>query len=111
MNRQPTSVNIGVVPTFAELPDALTQAKKVVEEAAEVFAAVDSRAALKFWAKDRTLALESADRCIVNECADLIQAVANLMAICEVGDMAYAMQTTYAHNIKRGRFYAKDGAQ
>ena len=89
------SVNIGKVVTFPGVRADKAQALKVLEEAAEVFGA-----------------LQAADECnqpnlsrllVLNECADNIQATCNLLAALGVTDFAPYMDMCRKRNEERGR--------
>lgn len=96
------SINIGEVETFPNVEPDKAQALKVVEEAAEVFSAWEKwhkSPAPHMWAED-----------IANECADVIQAVCNLMEglsktldMPYLEDMAYYMDACAERNRERGR--------
>ena len=95
------SVNIGEVPTFEELPDnPREQAKKILEEAAEVFAAVEIERKL-----DSTLMCRKA---VVEECADVIMATANLLAWYGINDTADVIKFKARLNERRGYEYEKE---
>lgn len=88
-------VNIGEVATFPGVKADKAQALKVLEEAAEVFGA-----------------LQAADECnqpnlsrllVLNECADNIQATCNLLAALGVTDFAPYMDMCRKRNEERGR--------
>jgi NTP pyrophosphatase (non-canonical NTP hydrolase) len=88
-------VRIGDVATFPDAKPDKEQAKKVLEEAAEVFGAwqaYDNRP----WSIYRTERLKS-------ECADVVQAVANMLAAIGVEDFTEYMQACEARNRERGR--------
>ena len=88
-------VRIGEVATFPGVKPDKEQAKKVLEEAAEMFGAwqdYDERP----WKTSRIEALR-------DECADVIQAVANMLAAVGVEDFTEDMQACEARNRERGR--------
>lgn len=85
-------VVIGTVDCFADAKCDKEQAVKVLEEAAEVFAE---------WQKED----EGDPSRIASECADLIQAVCNLLHACGVDDMRPVMAMCRLSNEMRGRFY------
>lgn len=82
------SVNIGEVATFPGVLPGKEQALKVLEEAAEVFGA--------WQAFD--------DYELLYECADVIQAVSNLVASLNVVDFTPYMEECRIRNEERGRF-------
>ena len=90
MNNQ---VNIGAVRTFDHVKPNKEQALKPLEEAAEVFAE---------W-QDWECRRELSERYILEECADVIQAVCNLAAALGVNDLAPYMQACEHRNCERGR--------
>ena len=87
-------VIIGKVTTFANVQPDKAQALKVIEEAAEVFSAWED------WSRTHDPELLPP---LVDECADVIQATANLLAALGVDDMREAMWMCEARNRKRGR--------
>lgn len=90
------SVNIGEVATFPDAKADKAQALKVLEEAAEVFGA---------WQALDTGECSSRKRiAVLNECADVIQAVANLIDAMGERDFAPYMDDCRERNEKRGRF-------
>lgn len=88
------SVTIGSVATFPGAACDRAQAVKVLEEAAEVFEAVDEYRDTD----DPELA-----ELVVDECADVVQAVCNLLAGLGVVDMTVPMAACEYRNRKRGR--------
>ena len=95
------SITIGSVTTFPGAACDRAQAVKVLEEAAEMFEAVD-------WYRnveddEQELADFYRDE-LVDECADVIQAVCNLLAGLGVADMTAPMAACEYRNRKRGRF-------
>lgn len=94
------SVYIGEVETFPGVRPDKAQALKVLEEAAEVFGAWqhwhDSPASGE-WAEGVRLAR------IEDECADVIQAVCNLLAAFGCGDFKLSMDACARRNRERGR--------
>ncbi len=90
MNSQ---VNIGAVRTFDHVEPNKEQALKPLEEAAEVFAE------WQYWECRRELS----ERYILEECADVIQAVCNLAASLGVHDLTHYMHVCEQRNRKRGR--------
>lgn len=86
------SVLIGEVETFDELRPDKAQALKVLEEAAEVFGA--------WQLADENLIMRDA---MLDECADVVQAVANLVAAYGVTDFSSYMDACRCRNESRGR--------
>lgn len=90
------SVNIGEVATFPDAKADKAQALKVLEEAAEVFGA---------WQAGYDHDHPNPSRWpILDECADVIQAVCNLVAAYGVTDFAPYMDMCRRRNEERGRF-------
>lgn len=90
------SVKIGEVATFPGVNADKAQALKVLEEAAEVFGA---------WQALDTGECSSSKRVdVLNECADVIQAIANLIYAMGERDFAPYMDACRERNEKRGRF-------
>lgn len=89
------SVKIGEVATFPDAKADKAQALKVLEEAAEVFGA---------WQALDTGECSSRKRIgLLNECADVIQAVANLIDAMGERDFAPYMDECRKRNEERGR--------
>ena len=89
------SVNIGEVATFPDAKADKAQALKVLEEAAEVFGA---------WQAGYDHDHPNPSRWpILDECADVIQAVCNLVAAYGVTDFAPYMDMCRRRNEERGR--------
>ena len=91
------SVNIGEVATFPGAKADKAQALKVLEEDAEVFGA------WQVFNADQD-GNTSAIFLLLDECADVIQAVSNLVAALNVVDFAPYMDDCRERNEKRGRF-------
>ena len=87
-------VIIGEVTTFANVQPDKAQALKIGEECMEVFSAWEDWESTHDWELLPHL---------VDECADVIQATANLLAALGVDDMRDAMQACEARNRERGR--------
>ena len=81
-------VKVGNVTTWDTGCDIWKQAAKVTEEAIEVWLAAERN--------------EGRDR-VIEECADVIQSVCNLLAILGVGDCAPHMEECKKRNEERGR--------
>jgi hypothetical protein len=93
------AVEIGTVQTFADVKPDKAQALKVLEEAAEIFGA------WQLW--DDLDQDEKGDGfnviCLMNECADVIQATCNLLAAYCVRDFTAYMEACRKRNVERGR--------
>lgn len=89
------AITIGEVATFPDAKPDKEQAKKILEEAAEAFAAWQAWDK-EPWSISRTNALE-------DECADVVQAVANMLAAIGVEDFGEAMAACERRNMERGR--------
>ena len=100
-------VEVGNVAVFRDVAPTKAQALKPLEEASEVFGAWQA------WDKSRCMddatgipnsprTLEARDA-LLDECADTIQAVANLAASLGVVDMTDRMHACRIRNEKRGR--------
>ena len=88
------SVHIGDVPNLREIPAPRKQATKVLEEAAEAFAAVDNECKLEKPSGNITH--------IIEECVDVILATSNLLACYGVHDITSALRRKVDVNNKRG---------
>ena len=94
------AVEVGKVAVFREVRPDKAQALKPIEEAAEVFGAWQT------WVDGGDLA---SDRlALVGECADVVQAVCNLLDALGVEDMRVALDDCRRRNIERGREYEDD---
>lgn len=88
-------INIGSVRTFEDTRLDKAQALKPLEEAAEVFGA---------WQRlDETKSADDLSK-MLDECADVIQATANLMRAAGVEDATYLMLYCEGRNERRGRY-------
>ena len=101
------AVEVGNVAVFREVRPDKAQALKPIEETAEVFGAWQA------WDKSRRMdeatgipnsprTLEARDA-LLDECADVVQAVCNLAASLGVRDMTDRMHACRVRNEKRGR--------
>lgn len=94
------SVYIGEVETFKDVEPSEEQALKILEEAAEVFGAWQE------WqrTKDGVLPHMSLDKrhAIMDECADVVQAVCNLVDALGEGCFNDAMEECAERNRARG---------
>lgn len=88
------AIKIGEVHTFPNPECSKAQVVKILEESAEVFSAFEK------W---QILDTGTAQRRIVDECADTIMAVCNLMAALGVDDMRESMRECEQRNRERGR--------
>ena len=89
------SVKFGDVDTFPGVTPSKAQVLKVVGESAEVFAA------WRDWHADPSAG--KADF-VLYECADVVQAIANLVASMGVVDMTPSIEMCRRVNEARGRF-------
>ncbi len=93
------AVEIGTVQTFTDVKPDKAQALKVLEEAAEVFGA------WQLW--DDLDQDEKGDGfnviCLMNECADVIQATCNRLAAYKITDFTWFMEAGRKRNVERGR--------
>ena len=89
------SVTIPSVRTFAHVEADKAQVMKVAEESLEVFSA---------WENFRDDASDVKRSAVVDECADVIQAVCNLLSALGVDDMTEAMAACERRNEERGRY-------
>ena len=95
------SVTIPPVRAFSHVAPDKAQALKPLEEAAEVFGA------WQMWDGMRELSSPVGDwerDHMLNECADVIQAVCNLLSALGVDDMTDAMAACEQRNRERGRY-------
>ena len=102
--------NVVIWPAVQTFPNAVAdkeQVVKVLEEAAEVFGAWQEwdryHSAHAVFDGPKAECAKAMKACIVDECADVIQAVSNLLAGVGVYDMKQAMFECYERNRKRGR--------
>lgn len=97
------SVTIGTIDTFPDVQPSKEQALKVLEESAEVFGAWQLYHDWRERMPQDESAIALFRECIVDECADVLQATCNLLAAIGVDDMRAAMQACRARNVERGR--------
>lgn len=90
------TVNVGEVAVFPNAKADKEQALKIVEEAAEVFGAWQT------WTDDDGCINDR--EAIASECADVIQAVANMLYAIGVDDATLAMEACRKRNEERGRY-------
>lgn len=93
------AVEIGTVQTFPDVKPDKAQALKVLEEAAEVFGAWQQWDGLEQDEKGDGFNVI----CLMNECADVIQATCNLLAAYEITDFTWHMEMCRKRNVGRGR--------
>ena len=91
-------VTIGNVETFKNPKPDKAQATKVLEEAAEVFGAWQ-----QYDKADYDIDVTVSRQNLVMECADVIQAVCNLLQAVGVEDMTIHMSDCASRNRARGR--------
>lgn len=101
-------VEVGNVATFEAVVANKEQALKVLEEAAELYAAWQEWKALDPKEQSYMEDLRSAVMAMRAECADLIQAACNLMEGIGARDLEGAMQACRLRNELRGRVYSKE---
>lgn len=89
-------MEIGTVEVFSDLKPDKAQALKVLEEAAEVFGAWQDYARAE-WTGEFYLVD------MLDECADVIQAVCNLAAAYEIPSLTGRMRACRERNVRRGR--------
>ena len=107
------SVTIGKVDTFPNVQPTKQQAVKVLEEASEVLEAWkdwDECSAGYKYCPDCVLRDKPCAQIqyVIDESADVIQAVCNLLDALHVDDMREAMQECKERNVKRGRFETRE---
>ena len=90
---------IGEVETFAEVAPDKAQALKPLEEAAEVFGAWQRGRLHGEWVEGVTAYRVE----LLDECADVVQAVCNLAAALGEGDLTPWMERCRERNAERGR--------
>ena len=90
---------MGTVQTFAKVEPDKAQALKVLEEADEVFGEWQLWDGLDPDDKEDGFELV----CLMNECADVIQATCNLLAAYGITDFTYQMDACRKRNAERGR--------
>lgn len=92
-------IDIGSVRTFLDVNPDKAHALKPLEEAAEVFGAWQE------WdeKKDQSLSIFDNQKELLDECADVIQAVCNLAAALGVQDLKPYIQACEERNRERGR--------
>lgn len=92
------TVNIGEVATFPGVQPDKAQAVKILEESAEIFAAWQS------WHDSFETIAAMRKSWLLDECADVIQAVSNLIAALGVDDFTPYMESCKQRNQERGRY-------
>lgn len=93
-------IKLGNMPVGANVKPSKAQALKPLEEAAEVYAAWQQ------WnSAPHQEASAMAYAALVDECADVVQAVCNLLAAIGVDDMESALARCVQRNKVRGRRY------
>ena len=99
------TVSIGEVATFPDVVPDKVQALKILEESAEVFGAWQSLDhALMVDVMNGSNAASARERgYLLDECADVVQAVCNLIAALGVDDFTPWMEACRKRNEDRGR--------
>lgn len=87
-------VKIGEVETFQDAKPDKAQVMKILEESAEVFSS---------WEDWRYKPTFEEQVYLLDECADVIQAICNLIAALEVDDFTAYMNECRKRNEERGR--------
>lgn len=103
------TVNVGSVRLFDTLCRDKSQAMQVLEGAAEVFGAWQELEGINF--ETRPSDYYDAYARMVDECADVVQEICNLVAAYEVNgclDFALAMKRCEWRNLARGRITGED---
>lgn len=93
-------VRVGSIRRFDHVEPDKAQAVKVLEEAAEVVEAWKQWCATTGWAP---AAHEDCRRALLDECADVVQAVIDLAAALDVDDLRPYLKECERRNRKRGR--------
>ena len=99
-------VDVGNVAVFAHVEPSKEQALKPLEEAAEAFGAwqlYDKRTRMDEATGIRSPQASELRDALLDECADVVQAVCNLAASLGVRDMTDRMRECRLRNEKRGR--------
>ena len=96
-------VTIGTVTTFPHPKADKAQVLKICEECCEVFSAWETYTGMTITAGGQSAISRAARNVLVGECADVIQATANLLAALDVDDMRGAMAACEERNRERGR--------
>lgn len=94
------AIKIGEVHTFPNPECSKAQVVKILEESAEVFSAWEM---YHGWPTDDETAIALLRGRVVDECADTIMAVCNLIAALGVDDMRESMRECEQRNRERGR--------
>ena len=102
------TVVIGSVDTFPNTKPDKAQVLKIGEECMEVFSAWEMYHDWRDWMPQDESAIALFRERIIDECADVIQAVSNLLDALHVDDMREAMQECKERNVERGRFEARE---
>lgn len=101
-------LNLGTIETFKDVKLDKAQVVKIAEETCEVFSAWETyKARLEAYEKSGTIdddvLREYARVDLLNECADVIQAVSNLVAGLGVTDFTDHIKACEDRNRRRGR--------
>lgn len=108
---------IGNVRTFPfeNLPELRDQATKVLEEAAEVFSACERYRYLDKeklnWYRNHSYELCPEYRNLLDECADVIMAICNLLSLLRVIDFSSIIDECEKRNSERGRYDIQESDQ
>ena len=91
-------MQLGNIETFPGVKADKAQALKVLEESAEVYAALQERDERNPYTTKQLL----------NECADVIMAVSNMVAALGITDFAPYIRACETRNHERGRYRAEN---
>jgi NTP pyrophosphatase (non-canonical NTP hydrolase) len=89
------SVTIGTIETFPDAEFSKAQIMKVVEESCEVHSA---------WERYELSPTQAASIHLVDEIADVFQALCNLVSAMGITDMRKPMERCRVRNMERGRY-------
>ena len=95
------AVYFGEIETFPSAKPDKAQVMKILEECAEVYSAWES---LEGARCDPRTCNCRCSRCVLDECADVVQAVANLVAAIGVHNFTFFVEECERRNRKRGRY-------
>lgn len=100
-------VKLGDVRTFPGVEPDKAQVLKIAEEEHEVYSAWEYAEAVGVEYADPDIANPNGEcyerECLLNECADLIQATCNLLAAIGIEDFTPYMEACEERNRERGR--------
>ena len=106
------NVEIGTVAAFPNVKHDKEQAVKVLEEAGELYSAWEYMRKCESCNTNCLIAdCCYARRSLLNECADVIQAVSNMVAALGVESFRPYIEDCEQRNIGRGRYEAVEGKE